>query len=160
MGLGIRRFSPNACSHPRPLGLSVARGHADADGLSLQRADRADYPCLGSALIAWRGRAGAMLCPSPSQLELLADPRLMLPPQVSGRLSCKRLRPLEAMERHEYLTVAPEIWKNLATMSAAKIDRALRDVKDCSRAPRRRGRPGSELRRSIPIKIVLKRRPA
>ena len=77
--------------------------------------------------------------------------------EASDRLCGKRLRPLipillEAMERHGHLDVVPEIRAKLTTMSAATIDRALRDVKDRSRAPRRRGVAGSELRRSIPIR--------
>jgi hypothetical protein len=38
-------------------------------------------------------------------------------------------------------------------MSAAAIDRMLRDAKANSRGPRRRGVAGTELRRSIPIRI-------
>lgn len=77
--------------------------------------------------------------------------------EASDRLCGKRLRPLipillDAMERHGHLDVAPEIKVKLTTMSAATIDRALRDVKARSRAPRRRGVAGSELRRSVPIR--------
>ena len=77
--------------------------------------------------------------------------------EASDRLCGKRLRPLvpillEAMERHGHLDVAPEIEAKLTTISAATIDRSLRDVKARSRAPRRRGVAGSELRRSIPIR--------
>ena len=77
--------------------------------------------------------------------------------EASDRLCGKRLRPLvpillEAMERHGHLDVAPEIKAKLTTISAATIDRSLRDVKARSRAPRRRGVAGSELRRSIPIR--------
>ena len=77
--------------------------------------------------------------------------------EASDRLCGKRLKPLipillEAMERHGHLNVAAEIKTKLPRMSAATIDRALRDVKDRSRAPRRRGVAGSELRRSIPIR--------
>ena len=77
--------------------------------------------------------------------------------EASDRLCGKRLQPLipillEAMERHGHLDVAPEIKTKLATMSAATIDRALRDLKDRSRAPRRRGVAGSELTRSISVR--------
>jgi len=77
--------------------------------------------------------------------------------EASDRLCGKRLRPLipillEAMERHGHLDVAPEIKAKLTTMSAATIDRALRDVKARSGAPARRGVAASELRRSVPIR--------
>jgi hypothetical protein len=47
---------------------------------------------------------------------------------------CKRLRPLvpillEAMERHGHVQLAPEVRARLLTMSAATIDRALRDIR-------------------------------
>ena len=58
----------------------------------------------------------------------------------------KRLRPLvpiliEAMERHGHLHLAPEVRTGLLGMSAATIDRALRDVRE-------RRRPGRTLPRS------------
>ena len=77
--------------------------------------------------------------------------------EASDRLCGKRLRPLipilmEAMERHGHLDVVPEVKTKLAAMSAATIDRALRDVKAGSQAPKRRGVAGTALRRSIPIR--------
>jgi hypothetical protein len=77
--------------------------------------------------------------------------------EASDRLCGKRLRPLipvllEAMERHGHLDLAPEIKTKLTTMSAATIDRALRDVKAASRVPRRRGVAGTALRRSVSIR--------
>jgi hypothetical protein len=77
--------------------------------------------------------------------------------EASDRLCGKRLRPLipillEAMERHDHLDLAPEVSTKLAMMSAATIDRALRDVRAGSRAPRRRGVAGTALRRSVPIR--------
>lgn len=77
--------------------------------------------------------------------------------EASDRLCGKRLRPLipvllEAMERHGHLELAPDIKTKLTTMSAATIDRALRDVKAASRVPRRRGVAGTALRRSVPIR--------
>lgn len=77
--------------------------------------------------------------------------------EASDRLCGKRLRPLipillEAMERHDHLDLAPEVRTKLATMSAATIDRVLRDAKAGSRAPRRRGVAGTALRRSVPIR--------
>lgn len=77
--------------------------------------------------------------------------------ESSDRLCGKRLRPLipillEAMERHGHLDVAPDIKTKLTAMSAATIDRALREAKAGSRRPRRRGVAGTELRRSVPIR--------
>ena len=77
--------------------------------------------------------------------------------EASDRLCGKRLRPLipillEAMERHGHLDMAPDVKAKLTTMSAATIDRALRDVKLGSRTPRRRGVAGTALRRSVPIR--------
>ena len=47
----------------------------------------------------------------------------------------KRLRPLvpilvEAMERHGHLQLAPEVRAGLLAMSAATIDRALREARE------------------------------
>ena len=55
--------------------------------------------------------------------------------EASDRICGKRLRPLvpilvEAMERHGHLQLAPEVRTGLLTMSAATIDRALRDVRE------------------------------
>ena len=77
--------------------------------------------------------------------------------EAADRLCGKRLRPLipillEAMERHGHLDVAPDIKAKLTAMSAATIDRALRDAKAGSRRPRRRGGAGTALRRSVPIR--------
>lgn len=77
--------------------------------------------------------------------------------EASDRLCGKRMRPLipillEAMERHGHLDLAPEVRMKLATMSAATIDRALRDAKAGSLASRRRGVAGTALRRSVPIR--------
>lgn len=77
--------------------------------------------------------------------------------EASDRLCGKRLRPLipillGAMERHGHLDVAPEVATKLTAMSAATIDRALRDVKAGSRTPRRRGVATTALRRSVPIR--------
>ncbi|WP_293881512.1 transposase family protein [Sphingomonas sp.] len=77
--------------------------------------------------------------------------------EAADRLCSKRLRPLipillEAMERHGHLDVESDIKAKLTSMSAATIDRALRDVKAATRKPRRRGVAGSELKRSVPIR--------
>lgn len=65
--------------------LAVAGRHDDACRLALQRADRSEDPGRGSALISWDARPGAALGPAPGQFGLLADPRLVLPPQFYGR---------------------------------------------------------------------------
>jgi hypothetical protein len=77
--------------------------------------------------------------------------------EASDRLCGKRLRPLipillEAMERHGHLDLVPDVKTKLTRMSAATIDRALREAKAGSRAPRRRGVAGTALRRSVPIR--------
>ena len=77
--------------------------------------------------------------------------------EASDRLCGKRLRPLipvliEAMERHGHLDLASEVRTQLLAISAATIDRALREVKAVSRAPRRRGVAATALRRSVPIR--------
>ena len=77
--------------------------------------------------------------------------------EASDRLCGKRLRPLlpvllEAMECHGHLDLAPDVRSQLLAMSAATIDRALREAKAVSRAPRRRGVASTALRRSVPIR--------
>ena len=54
--------------------------------------------------------------------------------EASDRICGKRLRPLvpilvSAMERHGHLQLAPEVLAGLLTMSAATIDRALREAR-------------------------------
>lgn len=77
--------------------------------------------------------------------------------EAADRLCGKRLRPLipillEAMERHGHLDLAPGVKTQLVNMSAATIDRALREVKVGARVPRRRGVAGTALRQSVPIR--------
>src|SRR5215212_1228091 len=55
--------------------------------------------------------------------------------EASDRLCGKRLKPLapvlvEAMERHGHLQLAPEIRMRLLAMSAATMDRALRELRE------------------------------
>src|SRR3984885_10452442 len=66
--------------------------------------------------------------------------------ETSDRICGKRLRPLvpiliEAMERHGHLRLAPEVRTGLLGMSAATIDRVLRDVKERAGGGRRRHPP-------------------
>jgi hypothetical protein len=64
--------------------------------------------------------------------------------EASDRICGKRLRPLlpvmlEAMERHGHLQLLPEVRTGLLAMSAATMDRALREAK---------GQPGEKRRRA------------
>jgi hypothetical protein len=78
--------------------------------------------------------------------------------EASDRVCGKRLRPLlpvllEAMERHGHLQLAPEMRTGVLAMSAATIDRALREVKErASGRKRRRTPPSAAVRRSVPVR--------
>ena len=78
--------------------------------------------------------------------------------EASDRICGKRLRPLvpiltEAMERHGHLQLAPEIRTGLLAMSAATIDRVLRDVRDATGVRKRRNAPPSAaIRRSVAVR--------
>ena len=76
--------------------------------------------------------------------------------EASDRICGKRLRALmpvlvEAMERHGHLALDPEVRRHLLAMSAATIDRALRDTKEGKGRKRRRG-ASPAIRRSVPIR--------
>jgi hypothetical protein len=78
--------------------------------------------------------------------------------EASDRICGKRLRPLvpiliEAMERHGHLHLAPEVRTGLLGMSAATIDRALRDVRERTGGQKRRHAPPSAaIRRSVAVR--------
>ena len=78
--------------------------------------------------------------------------------EASDRICGKRLRPLlpilvEAMERHGHLQLVPEVRARLLAMSAATIDRALRDIRrQAGTATRRRSAPSAAIRRSVPVR--------
>lgn len=78
--------------------------------------------------------------------------------EASDRICGKRLRPLlpilvEAMERHGHLQLVPEVRARLLAMSAATIDRALRDIRrQAGTATRRRSAPSAAIRRSVPLR--------
>ena len=77
--------------------------------------------------------------------------------EASDRICGKRLKPLmptlvEAMERHGHLQLGPEIRAGLLAMSAATIDRSLRETRDQVGGRKRRRTAPSPLRRSIPIR--------
>jgi hypothetical protein len=78
--------------------------------------------------------------------------------EASDRICGKRLRPLvpdlvEAMERHGHLQLAPEVRISLLAMSAATIDRTLREVRrQAGRSARRKTPPSAAIRRSVPVR--------
>ena len=78
--------------------------------------------------------------------------------EASDRVCGKRLRPLvpiliEAMERHGHLQLASDVRSGLLSMSAATIDRALRDVRGRSGGRmRRRAPPSAAVRRSVTVR--------
>jgi hypothetical protein len=78
--------------------------------------------------------------------------------EASDRVCGKRLRPLlpvlvDAMERHGHLDLAPEVRAGVLAMSAATIDRALRDVREkAGGRTRRRAPPSAAGRRSVPVR--------
>src|SRR4051795_940070 len=78
--------------------------------------------------------------------------------EASDRICGKRLRPLmpillEAMERHGHVQLVAEVRARLLTMSAATIDRALRDIRrQAGTATRRRSAPSAAVRRSVPVR--------
>ena len=78
--------------------------------------------------------------------------------EASDRICGKRLRPLlpilvEAMERHGHLQLEQEVRTKLLAMSAATIDRALRDIRRrAGTAMRRRSAPSAAIRRSVPVR--------
>ena len=78
--------------------------------------------------------------------------------EASDRICGKRLRPLvpilvEAMERHGHLQLAPEVRTGLLAMSAATIDRALRDVREPGpEGKRRHAPPSAAIRRSVAVR--------
>jgi hypothetical protein len=78
--------------------------------------------------------------------------------EASDRICGKRLRPLlpilvEAMEQHGHLQLVPEVRSRLLAISAATIDRALRDIRQqAGTAKRRRSPPSAAIRRSVPVR--------
>ena len=76
--------------------------------------------------------------------------------EASDQVCGKRLRPLvlmEAMERHGHLELSSEVRTGLLAMSAATMDRALRQVRDqVGGRTRRRTTPSTAVRRSLPVR--------
>ena len=81
-----------------------------------------------------------------------------MPQSESDRICGKRLKPLvpiliEAMERHGHLRLANEVRTRLLSMSAATIDRSLREVREqAGGRKRRRAVASASLRRSVPVR--------
>jgi hypothetical protein len=78
--------------------------------------------------------------------------------EASDRIYGKRLRPLvptlaEAMERHGHVQLAPEVRTGLLAMSAATMDRSLREARgQTGGRTRRRAAPSAAVRRSVPMR--------
>jgi hypothetical protein len=78
--------------------------------------------------------------------------------EASDRVCGKRLKPLvpvlvDSLERHGHLQLAAEVRAGLLAMSAATIDRALRDVRDHAEGrTRRRSGVSIGIRRSVPVR--------
>ena len=78
--------------------------------------------------------------------------------EASDRICGKRLQPLmpilvEPKERHGHVQLESEVRTRLLTMSAATIDRALRDIRrQAGTATRRRSAPSAAIRRSVPVR--------
>ena len=78
--------------------------------------------------------------------------------EASDRVCGKRLRPslpvlVEAMERHGHVQLAPGVRIGVLSMSAATIDRMLKDVKEkAGQRRRRRAPPSAAIRRSVPVR--------
>lgn len=78
--------------------------------------------------------------------------------EASDQVCGKRPRPsaptlVETMERHGHVQLAPEVHRGLLAMSAATMDRSLREAR---RQPggrtHRRTAPSATVRRSVPVR--------
>jgi hypothetical protein len=106
------------------------------------------------------GRPGRQYGPRPNRriYDEAVREALIVIWEASDRICGKRLQPLvpilvEAMERHGHLQLAPEVRAGLLAMSAATMDRALREVRErAGGRARRRAAPSSAIRRSIPVR--------
>jgi hypothetical protein len=78
--------------------------------------------------------------------------------EASDRICGKRLKPLiptliEAMKRHGHLQLVPKVRIGLLSISAATIDRALREIRVVTgRRPQRHAVPSAAVRRSVPVR--------
>ncbi len=95
--------------------------------------------------------------PSPRVYDDAVREALVILWEASDRICGKRLRPMvpvlvESMERHGHLRLAPEVRTRVLAMSAATIDRALREVRGQAGGGRRRVVPSAAVRRSVPVR--------
>jgi hypothetical protein len=106
------------------------------------------------------GRTHQWSCPRPARRlynEAVREALIVLW-EASDRICGKRLRALvpilvEAMERHGHLQLTAEVRTGLQTMSAATIDRALRQAREPgSRSRRRHAPPSAAIRRSVAVR--------
>src|SRR4051812_39905361 len=77
--------------------------------------------------------------------------------EASDRVCGKRLRALlpqlvPAMERHGHLRLAPAVRVGVLAMSAATMDRALREARGAGARKRRGAAPSAAVRRSVPVR--------
>ena len=81
-GVGIQRDRRADLGKMRLHRLGVAERHDQPGTLALGRADRSEEIGPGRALVVRRARPGPAPRPSPGELVLLADPCLVLPPEL------------------------------------------------------------------------------
>jgi hypothetical protein len=79
--------------------------------------------------------------------------------EASDRICGKRLQPLlvpmvEAMEWHGHVQLEDEVRARLVSMSAATIDRALREAK-AGAGQKRRRRPANGIRSTVPVRTFF-----
>src|SRR5438874_12181798 len=98
-----------------------------------------------------------MIAGSPSG-QILSLTNLAEKTQIVHSHLVEGLRPLlpilvEAMEQHGHLQLVPEVRARLLAISAATIDRALRDIRPrAGTATRRRSPPSAAIRRSVAVR--------
>lgn len=93
--------------------LCVAGRQNQSYGLALSRADGAEYVGRSGALVAWRTGARAAFGPTPRDLVLLADTRLILEPDLyPGRIDPVLARDLIQAGGEVFLkpSIAPDAW--------------------------------------------------
>ncbi len=113
-----------------------------------------------AARLLGRGQGGRRTGPRPSRRvydEAIREALIVIW-ETSDRVCGKRLKPLmpvliEAMGRHGHLRLAPEVRTGLLAISAATIDRALREIRERVGGRRRHHSPPSAaVRRSVPVR--------
>lgn len=106
------------------------------------------------------GQCGSRSGPRPGRRVYDAAVReaLVVVWEASDRICGKRLQPLipvlvDAMDRHGHVRLPPEVRARLEAMSAATIDRALREMRNPSGArKRRKAPPSAAIRRSVAVR--------